>query len=804
MSGSGDPWQVVFADWRERCLSPLAGVEERHELREEAMEFFSSLVHSTKIRDGNKNLTTKSSHPQALARLIQVLGDGIFQSKEKKTTYTNQLSALYCLGGALDGTRDTDDGLPSELQGLLGNFFLQYCGPLVEEEGDFEDKDEMMRDAAMKCLVSLLRIRSPSETQRLQLARDGVRRRCAAPEEEGYVDHGFSQNQTMDTIGGGLSTLPRSRRTLCFDVLSAALEGTNTPSSNESAGTSSTVKSEIASFVVFVASCLHGESDPRCLQQLLHLFASVQATLFSFFSADPANANSNSNTVGFPSLALLDATAPYYPIKFTPPPNDPHGITRQGLQQSLMHIFCHHDMVAHSIGVVLEELTEGNEGKVETLRDLETLLFPSGLSNCSSLEIPTLRELSTTLISVHEDASSATLSSRNAALPKSIADAVRRLACKIAQGLETSASVDMNKAPWSAFVEESLKMQVSLLSTSPQSMRGRSAAAYFASLANAGPLTLDACLQRALPSLLNPVQQLDDEEKLTAAAYEIVAFLSSFRVVSQNTTVLPSQQLQEICPTLLKQMVSLLLEEQASHVGTRIAAIRVIEAILLVSPVSMLDERDLQSAKRYVHYLMETVSSSSCDEETLEVASKMLGSVIGEAMNESTAQPSNSVFKAPSEVRDYLRDNVLHQMLESSCKPSDYLDATPNGVRWDIAVLSRACESNSTITTTVLGKMYTKLRDTLPLGDSASQREAIHVARTFSWILGKAGMFLDQVASEALEQDIELIGIVKDICSFHGERSLENAKKSGMSRLELPSTSQGKEQTTMMVSPSIV
>ena len=70
----------------------------------------------------------------------------------------------------------------------------------------------------------------------------------------------------------------------------------------------------------------------------------------------------------FPLTDVFDAVAPYYPINFTPPPHDNHGITQQGLRQALMGVltyFGYDEMAARnsidtmlhlSLGIVLERL----------------------------------------------------------------------------------------------------------------------------------------------------------------------------------------------------------------------------------------------------------------------------------------------------------------------------------------------------------------------------------------------------------------------------------------------------------------
>lgn len=57
------------------------------------------------------------------------------------------------------------------------------------------------------------------------------------------------------------------------------------------------------------------------------------------------------------SEELCDVLACYFPIAFTPPPDDPHGITREGLQASLQQtLACDPQFAPHVIPLLLEKL----------------------------------------------------------------------------------------------------------------------------------------------------------------------------------------------------------------------------------------------------------------------------------------------------------------------------------------------------------------------------------------------------------------------------------------------------------------
>lgn len=70
-----------------------------------------------------------------------------------------------------------------------------------------------------------------------------------------------------------------------------------------------------------VLDCMEGEKDPRCLILCLRVLGRTQA-LFPQASDELAE-------------ACFDVTACYFPITFTPPPNDPYGITPEMLSHAL-------------------------------------------------------------------------------------------------------------------------------------------------------------------------------------------------------------------------------------------------------------------------------------------------------------------------------------------------------------------------------------------------------------------------------------------------------------------------------------
>jgi len=459
---------------------------------------------------------------------------------------------------------------------------------------------------------------------RLSVAQDSVQNRCASlddldddddDDDMMYDDYDDQQpGVSFAKALSGLSLLPRSKRSICFQVLEGAVTGTctddkhfttehqnaytsqttttitNTTTATTSTNTStnttaitSTSKNVIKSFAHFASSCLLGETDPRCLVQMLQLLRHILITLLPFFhyqSQTNTNTNTNSDTQTtnlditdttattttaafgiFPSIEIFDAVAPYYPVRFTPPANDPHGITKEGIHNALMGVLrCHTtcrqntntndtnnqtnnddefvsgSMTVFSMKLFLERLSppsmdpfaddDADDAESKTVHDridaLEDMIGLLSLSSndqhhppipLSEISHAVMKELSDVLIRCHEDASaSAAPSGEDNEAHKKLANRCRYFANTMAFKLETQhdttnatkRSSTGEKSFWDTFVLDAAQRLQITISTSPQSLKGRTSTAYLASLAAcAGQQTLCLCLNTCIPPLLD-------------------------------------------------------------------------------------------------------------------------------------------------------------------------------------------------------------------------------------------------------------------------------------------------------------
>ena len=675
----------------------MEGTKTAEELRTDAKTFFRYLVKNTSIQtDSGVSLATRSSHEEALAKLVQELGPA-FSSPQ----HVQRIRALHTLVGALEGCHDAVATTHSVVT-LLGNFLSTHCGPIDDDEYG-EDYDSQIRDAAIAGLQALVVLvpqittdqdRVTAIEQRLNFAKEGVEKRCALArddQDDGYDSLGLQRPD--DNIRGGLSTLPRSKRSLCFELVQAAIHGVSKVQIPYG-GSLPAVQPQLISFGTFAATCMHGESDPRCLMQLLQLLHSIQKTFEPFMKSATTASNA------FPTLQVFDAVAPYFPIQFSPPPNNIHGITREGLHSSLLSVLTftgldatalkisgQPTMVNLSTGLFLELLLPMDPDDRPTVHDrqeaiqcLMELFFTNDQERkCDFLDIPTVRSLSQALIAVHNESSLAVgQGGESGAQNKRLADSCRTLVSKLAFQLELSNT----KGLWDTFVVEPLQKSVSRLRSSPAS--SRTAIAYVACLAaSGGSKTLRFCLKSCLDPLIDVVEKsLNDYENSAAAAYGIGAFFSSCRVAMERAeregVVLHPHPLKPYSArafqVLSKAFEKLNEQEEAASIIVTVGVARSLESILLASSSEHLKARDFEIACQFLDTLHGAVKSDnsswlSASEDGMKTFRMTLGSLLGSTFKTLSEERKSMNVIGVEIIREHFKTSICPQLLDSVGKP---------------------------------------------------------------------------------------------------------------------------------------
>lgn len=420
---------------------------------------------------------------------------------------------------------------------------------------------------------------------RIELAILGVRYRCQVSTTSGDNNNNGMELPNMED---GISHLPRVKRSQCFNLFNAALNGLCDDEKKrihlQSSSPITTLTTlpippsllrQMSTYISLTSSCMYDETDPRCLVQLLTLFNTMQRIMLPLFASSNNNSSSSDDYVRFPFLELFDAVAPYYPIHFTPPKNDPHGITQEIIQDALLNVLCEvgvkynsqmlhkskdqgeETMIMHTARMFLDRLdppkssnynppsngsNSDDEDKLDAVKDISFLFLPLQLPNCGEMDttddskmyspnvtrvtLDFLSELSSSMARVHEEAVSSDT--------KSLASAIRKFSSCLAKSLEPvitmeSTSVGLITLPlWEAYVVNSLRHLSPILESAPQGLHGRATTAYFASLAaDGGLMTLRIVLKECFPRLLGVLSMLVEKENTPNIDDTVVLNLSN-------------------------------------------------------------------------------------------------------------------------------------------------------------------------------------------------------------------------------------------------------------------------------------
>ena len=683
----------VIQNWLSNCLDtrdpPLTKSPE--DLHSDAATFFRYISKNTQIVTESKLvLQTKSSHEEALVQLVRDLGPAFAQDH-----HASRLKALHILAGAISGCHETH--LTNKVVKLLGQFLLVHCGP-VDDDDYTEDYDTMIRDIAVQALTSLVSIggysnSSPESDEelteaisnRMNFAKMGITYRCALPDTDDTLDaYGFGSPTKVD-VQGGLSTLPRSKRASCFDLLQQSVTGIalifsqiKEPFKDELLY--SNLQIQMVGFAQFTARCLHGESDPRCLLQLLKLVHNMQVALSPWFPVSFVSAEAV-----FPTEDIFDAVAPYFPIQFTPPPNDIHGITRESLHQALLRVLTftgvdagvlklgHQPMLTLSADIFLETLApapgDDNPGpldKLEALECLSALLFPTPDSTVMELmETRIAVSLSHALKDTHDEASLGVSHGGQMGIEsKRLADYCRTFVCRMAFQLERCSRKEL----WEIVVQKALQAMSPSVNRSPSS--NKTSIAYMACLTSSGgPRTLRACISMGLQPLLDVLEcRMADDEDTAAALYGVGAFCSSCQVAmaraKEQGVILYPHPLDSFSEPIAAVFLKAWSQVDLSD-SIHTAAVRGIESLLAAGGIDQVSTNTMQSLCSFLDKVSRDIlSSPSGRSDLMNVYTSVLGNIIGGVLNKEHEAYSDSLLRNPA-LNGHVTTSVYPSLLPS-------------------------------------------------------------------------------------------------------------------------------------------
>lgn len=785
-----------FDQWKSDCLS---ATRDPKELETESKSFFTSQpVH----------------RERALALLIQSLEPAFTATRLKTRHY-----ALTILQGALAAPM----ALSLSVMKLVGDFLLQHGGPILmeTEEPDGEwDMDETVRDSATKAVANLLMSQMPrsnledddqvtdSIRYRVQLSQEAIRRRCALPDREDED----SQRLLGSSAPRGLASLPRSRRTLCFEVLQSTLDGIRiileivwAPSAHPRNKSSiiDRVSMSILNWSELTINCLHGESDPRCLIQLLRLLSSLQDVFVHVLEKS------------FPVDAMFDAVSAYYPVQFSPPKTMSAPVTKQDLAEALWKILSctkydeplakagRDTMFSLTLGIILEQLLPLPEDEPptlleqkEALEDLNQLLGGSGGESRETFDAiehdrvgpESLSTISSALRSIHAK-TAVQGASDSSATSQQVSLSCRNLIAAVAKACETG-----RKGYWNAFVKEPVQ---DIVHGQSRTSWSRPDIVYLSCLAGCGGMkTLHFILDNTLPAFLSILADMDpsaEEEDFLAAKAATQMSLALFGIAALCAAIQTSVEKQQIGVTLnphplrkhevnsaillawdqTKDISSVSENCRKSFVALRLAAVRAMETTLLVLP-ELTDSAQMNELKSFVEDLSQRVivgeGDGNEDEKLFKSAcARLLGIIVGEAMKED-GENSESVNEYPvirtGLLKEALTEVIFPRILEHVSSPFAQL------------ALAVVCTQSKSAATTTVQKLMTALVEEIQ--NQPDSRRAID---DMASILTRGG----RNASEAFQNSDFLIQLRSVLLP---QRSPNVDISTRVSALQLPSTAE--------------
>jgi hypothetical protein len=763
------------------------------------------------------------------------------------------------LGGASSSsTTNTDKEergvlLSISVATVLSQFLLPYIGPIdianSHEHNDDLDEDAI-RDAALQTLIVLFQIpvrfeQSNNQKQDgewssyiewiISTAQQGVRYRSTERDMLRKDDDDENDPQSVDDAGmpspwnhptdddyrRGLSVLPRSRRSLCFELLSVAVQAmqkllpTPTPSSVAS------ILESIRSFVRFVAHCLHGESDPRCLLQLLQLLDTIlESNPFRSFVQ-------NATVVSFPVSDVFDAVAPYYPVQFTPPPNDIHHITRDQLRQAVWRVLSNtrydnnddedSNMLHLGLHLILESIElPPEDGPIqfidqhEMLQDLDEFLFRTmdDRTNWERLNYTQAEQIACVLERVHEKTSLAVADSQDVVHSKPLADFCRQLLAKMALAVE--GNVDL----WTAFVTVPVRRMAELLATNDvgNSTSGRRVAiAYLAGLAaSGGAKTLQVTLAASLPAML---QALKNDADDTIALYGIAAFFSSAQVAMDKAYAahkirIHPHPLASYGPEAVNLICSLVATDTADERPAEVyaAAIRAMETILMTTPATAFTAEKVDVILQFLKQMAARIVIPSKkdgeiktyqNDDVLQASAQTLGTCLGQVMRQENGSMEISDESTRTVLHEEKLVNFLKSDIFSSLLSSVKLSVTSSLVRYDRKTLANAACVEKQAAVQIVQPLVESLYDAILTNEDES---ANAISATLSFLFqnsnGLAGLAFQELEAPA-KTFLDILNALGPSALNGNNDNLETDL--GMSALRIPVCSEEPEKINTVV-----
>lgn len=368
--------------------------------------------------------------------------------------------------------------------------------------------------------------------------------------------------------------LGQAMRKKCFELMQLALAQPSVASALVAAPSPGASDDGVLFAQAFL-NAMEGEKDPRNLLLCLQIARALLATLAPVFARHDALLQQ-----------YFDVTSCYFPITFTPPPNDPYGITSEELILSLRRAFAASDVLAkHTVPFLLEKLSSTVvEAKLDSL---ETLVFC-----CEAYAINVL------LLHMHAIANALYHEVVKGEKKEVIAAALRAIA-RFASviGLAKTREAGGAAYAWNKFVVELTTRATSdLAGHAADSLVSVSAGHVLAALGKDSVLGFAHVLDASIPLL---VQQFNESAKTTASQCEASVARILLLVDTIDREVDQSASAQPMRPharALIDALVAYLTNASAQSSATSTcAAICALAHLVTYPPSPIVDAEDVKA-----------------------------------------------------------------------------------------------------------------------------------------------------------------------------------------------------------------
>jgi hypothetical protein len=386
---------------------------------------------------------------------------------------------------------------------------------------------------------------------------------------------------------------------------------------------------------------------------------------------EPTTSGPDSDRINEANMTIL-ATGLFLERLSPPKPYDPFGDDNESVDES-------------EISTVIDRL--------EALEDLSCLLQLEQKSEASialkKLNTTITKEMSNVLYRCHDDAATNVASAKSEEEKgdwRKLADDCRSFITKVANRWENlmnqSPNDDNLKSCWEIFVKDRIVDLVGLISSSPQSLKGRMGVGYLAAFAAAGTektlrLCIDGCMPRLLALMSENIQSSDetrDYEKTSTVIYSASVLFSSSQISVESMSKLginihphPMQLYAEDIVEILCQTIDNIENENLNPI--EIASIKALESILPSLPKSIIN--DTSMIKDTIQFIAKLLMSSNTSQlskveyEWKSSCANLLGLTIGNAVH-GASQMESGPYTPILQVDDGMKTFVNSILLPKS------------------------------------------------------------------------------------------------------------------------------------------